>query len=456
MATYLGKANFLPVANTGVSRAKKLADIYIKSHTDAGGNVSDPSVYQYAIDNYLSPFGDDLSVQQKIAGYQNNMKGVNEKGFDQSITLSSFKREVQNAVYTNNPSLVKDPWTLAQYTSNELDKALFSLNTAIDYLHSQNKSVDQLISYRTELNKMAGAQRELVNNIAQGTSNPNLDGYGYYVKTNPANGALVGAALLPTFAAPADLTDGTHRLENTIGIGNSKIPVYLPVNKNADGSYEARLNGNVWTGTGDTPLAHDSGSDFTDGTFSLADQTKFPVKSFDLQPGQFGRTLSGIDTSGSSVYTYYYKGNDNKVYSINQDSINQFKTDPIMGKKLNDFVPTLGQEDVSNFGSVQPLDSNVIKADRTAVLNDQLKTNAATSDAANAKVQQMNTGIVGAAADVGGVINKAAGAVGGFFSGLLGRKNQPSPPQPSAVSVGGTYSPPDVVASGASFFRKSA
>lgn len=449
----LGKANFVPVANAGMSRAKKLADIYIKAHTSPSGNVTDPQVYQYAIDNYLSPFGDDLSVQQKIASYQNDMKGINSKNLDQNITLASFKREIMKAVYTNDTRLVSDPWTLAQHTSEELDKALFGLNSAIDYLKSQNKNVDQLLNYRVELNKMAGAQRELVTNIAQNTSNPNLDGYGYYVKTNPANGALIGTALLPSFAAPSDLTDGTKRLENSLTIGNSKIPVYLPATKNVDGEYESRLYGDVWKGTGDAPLSKDSGDNFKDGSFNLSDQTKFPVKSFDLQPGQFGRQLSGVDASGNGTYTYYYRGNDNGVYSIDNNSIDKFKVDPIMATKLNSFVPTLGEEDVQNFGTVKPLGSDVMRADKSAILAQQAKDAVAASQTAADEYSKLSSSPIGVAAKVQDVAVGAVKATTGFFSKLLERKNRQSPPATAQVSTGGQYSAPDVVNSGQSFFR---
>lgn len=449
----LGKANFLPVGNTGAARAKKLADIYIKSNSDASGNVSDPNVYKYAIDNYLSPFGDDLSIQQKIAGYQNNVKSITEKRLDQSITLSSFKRELESAVYTSDPRLVKDPWMLAQYTSDQMDKALFGLNVAIDHLQLQNKSVDQLLNYRTELNNMAGAQRELVNNLAQNTSNPNLDGYGYYVKINPANGALLGTALLPSFAAPTDLTSGTKRLENNLTIGNSKIPVYIPANKNADGEWEARLYGDTWKGTGDTPLSKDSGNNFKDGSFSLGDSIKFPVKSFDLQAEQFGKKMTGVGDNGNNLYTYYYRGNDGNVYSINQDAISKFKSDPIMAKKLDSFVPTLGEDDVRNFGSVQPLNDNTLKSDKVAILTQQTKDAVSAQQTAADNYKSLSGGVVGRLAGIQEGIGGAIKSASGFFSNLMNRKNEATPPTPAPVSTDGTYSTPDVVGSGQSFFR---
>lgn len=451
--SYLGRANFHVVADSGMARAKKLADIYIKSHTDDSGTVNDPNVYQYAIDNYLAPYADDLTVASKIAGYENNIKKVGEKGYDQSVTLAGFKREVENAIYTSDQRLVRDPWTLAQYTSEELDKALYSVNLAIDHLKATGKSVDQLITYRTQLNGMASAQRELVNNIAQGTVNPNLDGYGYFVKTNPANGALTGAALLPTNYAPSGVTDGNKRLETSLQIGGAKIPVYLPATKNADGEYEARLYGDVWKGSGDSPLGKDSGDNFGDGNFDISDAAKFPVKSFDLAPGQFGRKMTGVDTGGNSVYTYFYRGVDGSVHSIDQNSLNLFKQDPIMAQKLNTFVPTLGDDDVRGFGNVTPLDQSIIAQDKKAVLQSQASDAAAASAAANEKYQRLNTGVVGALADVGGVIQKGVSAVGGFFSNMFGRKNRQSTPTEAPVSSNGQYSPKDVVQSGSSFFK---
>lgn len=442
----LGRANFLPGSgggNSSEARAKKLADIYIKTHTDDGGDINDPEVYQYAIDTYLSPYADDLSIQQKIAGYQIKIKDLGQKNYEQEITLSSFKREVSNALFSKDERMARDPMTLARYTSDELDRALFGLNAAIEYLDSKNKKYDQLLNYRKELMTMANSQRSLVNDLSQGTANPDLGAYGYFIKTNPADGSFIGAALLPNSSAPSELTDGMKRVKNGVSINNSKIPVYLPTTKNEDGEDVAILGNNKWLGTGGSALELSEGEDFKDGNFNLSDSNKFPIKRFDLQKGQFGKKMSGLDQGGKPVYTFFYRGEDGGVRSIDQNSIEEFKKDPLMSKKLNNYVPSLGDDDVQSFGKVSPLTPDVVKGEKTYELKQQMSLANDNQQKAEEQYQKYNTGVIGA-------LGRASEKIGSFFSDFSGRKNEPvSIENKTPIS----NSTPDIIASGGSFFK---
>lgn len=455
MPSLLGTRNLSSApsgSDGGLARAKKVADLYIKQHTE-NGVVTDPNVYDYVNENILAPYADDLSIQQKIAGYENKRDSLLHDNYEQDTTVGQFQQEINDSLFSRGDTM-RDPAQMVTFTSIALDNAVLGLDAAIDDYHKNNKSADRLINYRRMINDMATAQRSLVNNMQNGTLPPNLDGFGYFVKTNPVDGSIVGAALLPVNSAPSELTDGMKRIGNTIALGqNASLPVYLPAVKTADGSYQARLYDNYWNGaSGDTVLEPDSenrnfGSDVD---FDLRDSDTFPIKQNDLGTGGFGRQFAG-NVDGQPTYNYFYKGFDNKVYQLDEESLAAMQKDPILNNRLSGYVPLIGSDDVRNFGSVQQVTSQDLTnfSARQSVVDSQ-----AVSARADASLQALNKNPVlkaGAAVQetVGGAVEK----VGGFFSGLLNRRNQPNKPNESRQGDRSSYSVPDVVKTGEQFFR---
>lgn len=458
MASILGTRNFISVQDNGATRAQRLADIYIASHTDEGGDVNDANVYQTAIDTYLMSYGDNLAVQKKILGYQNKMKDLSQKNQEEDLTLATFKRNLVDAVYVKGESL-RDPATMAYSTSESLDNIVVGLNAAIDYYEAKNKSADKLIDYRKEVLSLANAERQLVNSLGNDTLPSSLDGYGYYVQTNPIDGSLVGAALLPVNYAPKELTDNTKRIESTMAIGtnNAQLPVYLPVTQDASGEYEARLYDNVWSGTSQDPvLTIKEAKSFSDKTgFNLSDASKFPIKKTDLSTGGFGKVIAGVQ-DGQTKYNYFYRGFDNKVYTVDEEGFNLLQQDPTMSKQIsNKYIPLLSSDEIKSFGTTTPLSAPVVKTSGLHTNLEQAKLEAAR---ASEKAAKFETGALGVAADIGEGISKAGKAVGGFFSNIFNRKNRQNQPEQPKETVSGAnamstpYSTQDVIEKGKGFF----
>ena len=457
----LGSRNFVSVpkeTGSGVSRAKKIADLYIKSNTDASGKVTDPAVYEHVINTILAPYQDDVGVQQKIAAYNNNVKSLKADVFEQDITLGAFKEHVNDALFARG-DVMRDPSQMAYLSATALDNIVNGLDAAIDYGSQQNKSTDQLKSYRKQVAEMANGQRDLVNNLQSGTLSKDLDGYGYFVKTNPIDGSLVGAALMPLNSAPAELKSGMKRVSSSVGLGQSKLPVYLPVTQGEDGTYTARLYGNTWTGTGsDNTLSAQTTPNFKEGaSFDISDKALFPIKQNDLSAGNFGKVVAGVE-NGQTKFSYFYRGADNKVRSVDQATLDSMKADPMLAGKVNGYMPLLNPDEVRNLGQIERFDPMELKKFSLQQQTDSAVAagNKARQDIqdfeANPAVQafgafQEATGKVGDA--LGGAVGSVVKGVSSFFAG---RKNEPNKPDEAPQGRKSSYSAPDVVDTGKKIF----
>lgn len=415
MPSLFGDSAFIK-SSTGSAgtRASKLADIYLKGRTNSAGVITDPAAYDQAI-AMLTPYADDLTVQKKIATLQNQQKAVQAKNVDQTITLSNFQRGVSQSLFSTNDG-ARDVSSLAFNTSVKLDDALTSINTAIETLKEQGKSTDQLETYRMQISKLANAQRDLVNKFNTGTADPSLDGFGYYVHTNPADGSILGAALLPVQLAPSEITGGLKRIQNTTKIGNSTLPVYVSANQLADGSYSAKVGGTVWVSDvsqKDLLVPDESGGIAPDASFDIKDSSKFPLSSASnsLKPGQFGRIVVGQD-NGETKFAYFYKGHDNIIRNVDQASLDKLSADPILSKRLGGYVPLLNPDEVQTYQNVQPFNDQSVKTEGLWVDFQQK-----TADVAAAQVQQDSTNNLYDKA--GDVLGRTRKAVGGFFSKIF-------------------------------------
>jgi len=78
-------------------KVKRMADNYLKTNTDEYGDISDPQVYQDAI-SMLAPYSYDWAVANKIADYQNRMKGLVEK-IDKAVSdVTLFDWNLQKTI----------------------------------------------------------------------------------------------------------------------------------------------------------------------------------------------------------------------------------------------------------------------------------------------------------------------------------------------------------------------
>jgi len=344
------------ISDSGFSRAKKLASLSTKTNVNSKGQTTEQG-YQAAI-AALTPYlqssneKEALDAQIAIAGYNNALNKVTTNKRDQNEAVSSFKLQEADAYFTKFDGDVgsfRNPTDLIDTTSESLDTLLVSLIDTIDQKKADGESTDALYSYYKDLNKRASDMRDLRNKFQRGElpTGQSLDGYGYYVDTDPITGQVRGAALIPVNNPPAGLTDGYRRLDATSQVGESMLPVYAPAQKTSDGSYVSRVGSHVWSGTGEGSLTGEKeASNLTDGKFAISDSVAFPLASTRVDKGSFVRGYSGKDAEGNPVESIYYRGQDNKLYNVDQATIEEFKKDPLLSQKLNGYVQQVSPSEI--------------------------------------------------------------------------------------------------------------
>lgn len=344
------------IADSGFSRAKKIAALSTKTNVNSKGQTTEQG-YQAAI-AALTPYlqssneKEALDAQIAIAGYNNALNKVVTGKRDQNEAVSSFKLQEADAYFTKFDGDVgsfRNPTDLIDTTSQSLDTLLVSLIDTIDKKHADGESTDALYAYYKDLNKRANDMRDLKNKFQKGElpSGQSLDGYGYYVDTDPITGQVRGAALIPVNNPPSGLIDGYKRLDATSQVGNSMLPVYAPAQKTSDGSYVARIGSNTWSGSDSGALTGEKdASNLTDGKFTIKDSVAYPLASTNIQKGSFVRGYSGKDAEGNPVETMFYRGNDNKLYNVDQSTLEEFKKDPLLSQKLGGYVQQLSPTEI--------------------------------------------------------------------------------------------------------------
>ena len=455
------KSRFQTVGDTGFARAKKLAALSIKTNTDSSGSPTARG-YEQAL-AYLQPYigaekeSDALDAQTLIAGYSNSLDKLASKKRDQAETVAAFKLQELDSYFTTfdgDAGSFRDPASLIGTTSESLDSLVLGVINAIDEKQANNNSTDALYAYLNDLNKRADTMRDLRNKFEKGElTGKTLDGFGYYVDTNPLDGSVRGAALLPVGMTPEDISKGYRRIEATANIGGALMPVYAPAQQNEMGEYTARVGDAVWSGIGQGALqaskAEQSKNLFQEGGFSISDGSVFPVRKNSMEKGSFGRGFIGRDTEGNPVESIFYRGADNKLYSVDQATIDRFKQDPLLNKKLDGYVAQFSPTEMKELAkeAVPFSEERVGRESKMAGFQSAADATQAESDRLN------NMGFFGQlkegfkiSAERGRVANEARRS--SFF------ENKNVPNKPEEPVIGG--SAPDIIEQGKSLFRKAA
>ncbi len=435
-------------SNNNITRAKKLADIYIRSNTDASGKVTDPQVYQDAINSYLSPYADNLDIRKTIGSYQNKIKSLSVSKNNNESVVNFFKNQVSNSIKLVNNSDFKNLGKTAQQISSNLDSTLMALDNVIQ--NNQNKNVNALIKYREYLKGFALSERQLVRGFINGFPKdksgdmPSINAYGVYIKTNPVNNSIISGTVIPTSYAKDFGFNNSKRIGMPQKTGEVNVPVYLPAYKDNLGDYVAKLGDNTWSGTGTDPLIRQTGTMPTDTGFDISSDTLFPIQPFKLAKGQFAKSI--INSQGDK--NYYWKGNDGKVRVINPQEMNNIKNDPTMNNEIKRAVP-IGYDNIKNLGTLEPFTSSDIPQIAPVTQQPQVENKPSFFSKASSIVTS-NPVINPFENPVNKLIGGAVNAISGFFD----RKNRQSPPKKAQVSSGGKYSTSDVISSGKQFFNK--
>lgn len=482
MASPLTQRALQRVGDSGFGRAKKLADLAIKTNTDASGGYT-AAGYEQAI-AYLQPFltsgkeSEALDAQRLIAGYSNSLTKITKKEKDQTETVAAFKLQEYDAYFTSFDGDVggfRNPGDLVDASSQALDNIVLGVINAIDEKEASGDSTDALYAYLNDVQKRADTMRDLSNRYQSGelSEGQMLDGFGYYVDTNPIDGSIRGAALLPAGMAPEGLVSGYRRLEATTKLGGALLPVYAPAQKDAMGEYVSRVGDATWVGSGDGALRSDKAGSakslFEEGNFNISDSTIFPVRTTKIANGQFGTAFIGRDDQGNAVDGVFYRGNDGKLYSVDQQTLDGFRNDPVLAAKLSGYMPRFSPTEAQELArEAQPFaPDRIARESKITTYQNEAATAQAESDRLNNMgfFEKLSTGFQ---SRFGGVAEKVEdvaldAAVGGgdpmrgnairegtsFFLNRVNRQNKPD--EPSVAS-----STPDVIEGGKSFFRKAA
>lgn len=432
----LGLVQLGLVEDGGATRAKRLADIYIKTHSNAEGKVVDPMVYQTAIDTYLLPFSDDLTVQSKIATLQNNVKNLATDNSEISVTLDDLKMREHSAWYVDEDEVdstgFRNPAYVAQVTSESLDMLVAETVASIQVKAANGKDTTEIETYLRDLVKRADRMRNLSMKLDDGVKE-DMDGYGYYVDVDPNTGAARGASLMPTDVGVKDIGSGTIRTDTNVQVGNKRIPLYLPYVKDAQGQTHVKFAGREYTG--DTNLLQSSDS----SDVILSDRNAIPYDGDTFQRGKVYRSFNGkTNIDGSPKQDFYFVGYDNKMY--------RFADDDPQGKAFLDSMQTTGGLNTSSIPRISPYTAASVMAEplpkddmqftqktQRGIKIDQLTQQAQSAQAESDRLNNMST----------------TGQVWEGIKGFFSRKNKPSTPNPAPERTPGDT----IDQQGGGFFR---
>lgn len=434
----LGRSSFQTVASNASARAKRLADIYVRTHTDATGKVSDPKVYQSAIDQYLAPFGDDLTVQLKIAAFQNDANALEAKQGEIGNTVAALRLKEYNSWYVaedGQSAGFRNPAYVAQVTSESLDMLIAETVATISAQQEVGKDTSDVENYLTDLVKRADRMRRFSDGLNDG-STTSLDGYGYFVDADPNTGRVRGASLMPTDINFKGIADGAVRTDSMVKVGNKSVPIYLPHVTDDMGTFKANFGGVEYTGNGTLLQASDS-----QPLVALTDTQRYQYDGDSFQMGKAYRAYTGqTNIDGSPKQDYFYVGRDQKMYKFSEDDPN--------GKALLDQLGQVGGIDRNNIPRInpmnamqyatEPLPSNDMQFSKKEVLGSQLASGSSLNIINGP--EEPKTGL----ARLPEVAKRVNTTVDSFF----GRKNRPSAPAKAPARTGA-----DIIDAGAAFFK---
>lgn len=438
--------------NGGFSGAKKIADLYAATNTDANGEVKNPAVYDKIINDILSPYAGTVDGQNLIADYTNKKKKLEFDKNESDTTVAAFRQKEYSAWYVNDDGednvSFRNPSWVATVTSESLDMILAEALESRQTLASQNKSTADLDSYINELSRRSDRMRSVSTQLADG-GEANLDGYGYYVDADPNTGVIRGASFMPTDVNFKDLADRKMRTASTVDVNGKKVPVYLPYVEAEDGTRKAMFGGVEYTG--DSNLLEGG-----DEVAALTDRTRYNHSLASIEMNKIYSTFTGkVNVDGSYKKDYIYVSPENKVY--------RFSEDDARGKELIDSmrniagvteIPRLSPADAQEFYS-EPLPDDSTPLVRSATQGLKMQKFAQEQQVYDAEVERLkNQSTFDAVVEnAPGVVSDAFSSVVGGIKSFFGRKNEPNKPEVAKESVNGQPSGANIIEKGAGFFR---
>lgn len=240
-----GIKKYIP-AGSETSKAIKMANNYVKTNTDETGKVVDPTVYDNAIQSFLSPYSDDLRVKSKILSLKNQKKALTSKLESREKSVAMFKSGAQERIFATLKKTYKDPFDAVNSLAST-NMALLSAfkdqiyNTAVE----RNELTATIQNEYNRLHNQTSLLSGLTNARTFGASY-NPDAYGWFMKTNPNNGAIVNME----FREATDLKEGDFIKTDSV---YGEVPIYL-YSYGPSGKKESMLAGVPFREKGDGTL----------------------------------------------------------------------------------------------------------------------------------------------------------------------------------------------------------
>lgn len=437
------------------SDVKKLVDLYVSTNTDETGEVKDPGVYQYAIDKIIAPYAGTIDGQNLIADYSNRIKKLNSAKSDSETTVAALRQKEYSAWYVDDDgednTSFRNPSWVAQVTSDSLDMILAESLDIRDKRAADGKDVSDIDGYIRELSTRADRMRSVSTQLQDGGA-ANLDGYGYYVDSDPNTGVIRGASFMPTDVNFQELAKNTIRTDSMVTVNGKKVPVYLPYVKTADGETKAMFGGTEYTG--DSNLLSGGEADV-----AFTDRAKYQHALSAIENGKVYETFTGkTNQDGSYKKDYLYVSPENKVYRFGEDDPKGKELiDSLQGIGGHGTIQRLSPADVNQFYT-EPLPDDSQPLVRSATHDAKMQQFARDQQGYDAEVQRLrNQNSLGAVVEnAPGVVSNFVKGAAGVVSSFFGRKNALNKPDQAGTSINGQPSGNDVTAAGAGFFRNKA
>lgn len=341
------KRTLTRIQDGGFAKAKKLADLALKTNVDSKGRTTTRG-YEQAL-SFIEPFvfsqreSESLDAQRLVASYNNSFTKLSTVKNKTNRTVGQFEIDEREIFFVtptsgNRTDIMRDIPSMVSQISDELSLHVFGVENAIEEAVAEGESADSLQNYLFEVQKRQRLMSELNNDLLNDEISDKavLNGYGVYVDADQNDGELLGVAVAPIGDLPKGIdSGGFSRVDSSAAFGNGYIPVFSKFTDDGLGLKTSRIGNKVWSGIGSFALQYDKKSDqqFKNdpGNFNLTD---VPDKGVGLRPGSFSRGYTGFDVQGNPKQTTFYAGEDGKIYSLDDDALESFKRDPVLSERL--------------------------------------------------------------------------------------------------------------------------
>ena len=453
------KARLQSVSDSGFARAKKLAEIAIKTSADGRGN---PTAEGYAkAKAFLEPYQvqgsekDSLAATALIAGYDNSITKLSAAKAKRNRTVGQLQLDERD-VYLVTPSsedrasIMRDVPQLVGDVAEDLRAHLFAVQTAIDSAYESGEPTAELEKYQVEAQARADVILQLDDDIRNGEVSEGevRETVGLYVDADQDDGTVRGVGVMPTGNLPFGFKQGDFReLDSSASIGSGSIPVLSRFSDDGVGNITSRVGPYVWSGSGSFDLGYDkrksAAPQFANepGEFSLSSVPIGDSGDF-MRPGKFFSGYTGLDGEGNPKKTLFYMGRDGKRYTVDDQTRASLESDPVTADAISraDGVSDRTARALLAEGATQPFERSSFDVPEPAQVTEAESPPRGKFFAGTSRPDPRGPNYA-----------SVAESPSLYGSGL---KNRPPQQDVARESSGGSPSANDIVSKGRQFFRK--